>query len=92
MSEAYQAELAHFQELTREFGGVDSYTTEQAVQIIDQIFQMVREQGLDPENRAEFFEGICRIFHIQFVNHEVMRVTHRGDMCLRPIISASLTD
>ena len=70
MSEAYQAELAHFQELTREFGGVDSYTTEQAVQIIDQIFQMVREQGLDPENRAEFFEGICRIFHIQFVNHE----------------------
>jgi hypothetical protein len=68
MNEAFQAELGRFNDLIREYGGVDSYSTTQAVAIIEQIFAMTRELGLDPEKREDFFEGLCQIFHIQFIN------------------------
>lgn len=61
-------EIAYMGTLIKEYGGVDSYTTTQAVTIIEQICKIVKKLGLNPENRADLFEGVCRIFNIELVN------------------------
>lgn len=61
-------ELSCFNALIKEYGGVDSYTTTQAVTIIELLYKMVSKLGLNPECRADFFEGFCQIFNLQFVN------------------------
>lgn len=59
-----------FKELIKEYGGVDSYTTTQAATLLEQIYMMIKKLGLNPECRADFFEGICQIFNLEFVNME----------------------
>ncbi|MBQ2923843.1 MAG: 1-acyl-sn-glycerol-3-phosphate acyltransferase [Tyzzerella sp.] len=63
-------ELSCLNALIKEYGGVDSYTTAQAVTIFELICIMVRKLGLNPECRSDFFEGVCQIFNLQFVNME----------------------
>ena len=48
MNEAYDAEIAKLNSLIKEYGGVDSYTTDQAVELIEQLNVILRQQGLDP--------------------------------------------
>ena len=68
MNESYDTEIAKLNSLIKEYGGVDSYTTDQAVELIEQLNRIMRRQGLDPETREGFFEGVCRIFNIELIN------------------------
>ena len=68
MNEAYDTEIAKFNDLMKEYGGVDSYTTDQAVDLIEQLNCLIRMHGLDPQTRAGFFEGICKVFNIELIN------------------------
>ncbi len=68
MNETYNNILAHFNALTKEYGGVDSYTTTQAATLFELICKMVAALGLNPGNRADFLEGACQIFNFQFIN------------------------
>ncbi|MCR5208948.1 MAG: 1-acyl-sn-glycerol-3-phosphate acyltransferase [Lachnospiraceae bacterium] len=68
--ETYETELEHLRGLFKEFGGVDSYTTVQAVAIFEQIYKIESALGLSVAKRDEFFEGICRIFNIELINME----------------------
>lgn len=61
-------ELAYFDALIKEYGGVDSYTTTQAVALFEQICSIVKKLGLNPECRSDLFKGVCRIFNIELVN------------------------
>ncbi len=61
-------EIEKLNALIKEYGGVDSYTTDQAVELIEQLNVIIRQQGLDPETRAGFFDGICRVFNIELIN------------------------
>lgn len=61
-------ELSYLNALIKEYGGVDSYTTTQAVTIFELICKMVSKLGLNPECRSDFFEGVCQIFNLQFIN------------------------
>ena len=80
MNEAYDTEIAKFNDLMKKYGGVDSYTTDQAVDLIQQLNVLIRMHGLDPQTRAGFFEGICKVFNIELIN-----------MYLPQTISVSLT-
>lgn len=68
MNESYDTEIEKLNSLIKEYGGVDSYTTDQAVELIEQLNRIIRQQGLDPETRAGFFEGICKVFNIELIN------------------------
>lgn len=68
MHERYDNELSCLTALIKEYGGVDSYTTTQAATLFEQIYKMIVQLGLNPESRAEFFEGVSRIFNLEFVN------------------------
>lgn len=70
MNETYQNDLARLNALIKEYGGVDSYTTTQAVTLFELILNMVGKQGLNPQCRADFFKGVCQIFNFEFVNME----------------------
>lgn len=61
-------EIEKLNALIKEYGGVDSYTTDQAVELIEQLNVIIRQQGLNPETRAGFFDGICRVFNIELIN------------------------
>lgn len=61
-------ELTYLNNLIKEYGGVDSYTTTQALTIFELICKMVSKLGYNPESRSEFFKGVCQIFNLQFVN------------------------
>lgn len=61
-------ELSRLKCLIKEYGGVDSYTTTQAVTLFGQVCKIISKMGLDPECRADFFDGVCKIFNLQFVN------------------------
>lgn len=68
MNETYNEELIRLNALIKEYGGVDSYTTTQAVTIFELICKMVAKLGLNPENRTDFLEGVSQIFRFEFVN------------------------
>ncbi len=68
MHETYNIDRSKLNALIMEYGGVDSYTTSQAAAILEQIFRITASMGLDPANRADFFEGARRIFNIEFIN------------------------
>ncbi len=70
MNEIYNEELTRLNALIKEYGGVDSYTTTQAVTIFELICKMVAKLGLNPANRADFLEGVSQIFRFEFVNME----------------------
>ncbi len=61
-------ELTRLNELIKEYGGVDSYTTTQAATLFQQICKIIVKQGLNPQCRAEFFEGVSKLFNLEFVN------------------------
>jgi len=61
-------ELSRLKCLIKEYGGVDSYTTTQAVTLFGQICKIISVMGLNPENRTDFLEGVRQIFNLQFVN------------------------
>lgn len=56
--------------LIKEYGGVDSYNTEQAATIFGLLCKMVSELGYNPDNRTEFFEGVCSIFNLEITNRD----------------------
>ena len=66
-----ETELNAFNDLIKEYGGVDSYTTMQAASLCELIYEMVGKLGMDPESSADFFEGLKLIFN--------MEVIHMGD-------------
>ena len=70
MHETDHLDLSYLNALIKEYGGVDSYTTTQAATLFELICKMISKLGLNPECRADFFEGVRRIFNIQFVNME----------------------
>ena len=70
MNEIYNEELTRLNALIKEYGGVDSYTTTQAVTIFELICKMVAKLGLNPANRADFLKGVSKIFRFEFVNME----------------------
>lgn len=69
-NETYKEEFEQLKALIREYGGVDSYNTDQAVKLFALIYQMIKEQGFDPRDRGEFFEGLRRVLDIQYTNLE----------------------
>lgn len=64
MNEAYEADIIRLKTLIKEYGGVDSYNTEQAATLFELLYKMVSELGLTPENRADFHEGVKKIFNL----------------------------
>ena len=68
MPETHDIDRSKLIAMIREYGGVDSYTTTQAATILEQIFKMTAAMGLDPWNRADFFEASRRIFNIELIN------------------------
>ncbi len=76
-----ETELKAFDELIKEYGGVDSYTTEQAATLCEMIYEMVGKLGMDPESRTDFFEGLKLIFNMEVLNME--DYTH-GKYCFVP--------
>lgn len=64
----FNKELTYFNSLIKEYGGVDSYTTEQAATLFEQIIKMISKLGLNVECRSDFLEGVRQIFNIQFIN------------------------
>lgn len=61
-------EFSQLNALVKEYGGVDSYTTTQAATLFELICIMISKLGLNPISRADFFEGACRIFSLEFVH------------------------
>jgi hypothetical protein len=70
MSEEYNIDRSRMKALIEEFGGVDSYTTTQAVSIFELLFKMTREVGLDPEKSNEFFEVVSKVYNLEIHNLE----------------------
>ncbi len=70
MGESYNIDRTRLKELIKEYGGVDSYNTTQAATLFELLYKMVSQQGLTPEKRDEFFEGVQRIFNLEIVNRE----------------------
>ena len=68
MNESFDIERSKLNALIKEYGGVDSYTTTQATTLFAQIFKTVSTLGINPENRAELFEGLKKIFNIEYIN------------------------
>ena len=68
MSEEYNIDRSRMKALIEEFGGVDSYTTTQAVSIFELLFKMTREVGLDPEKSNEFFEVASKVYNLEIHN------------------------
>ena len=68
MNETTAIDRSGLNALIKEYGGIDSFTTEQAVNIVTEIFRIIRDHGKNPEDRAEFFEGACRIFNVECIN------------------------
>ncbi len=68
MQETFDRELARLNGLIEEYGGVDSYTTQQAAVLFEQICILISIRGLDPGKRDEFLEGARHIFNLEFVN------------------------
>ena len=68
MNEATAIDRSGLNALIKEYGGIDSFTTEQAVNIVTEIFRIIRDHGKNPEDRAEFFEVACRIFNVECIN------------------------
>ena len=53
---------------TKEYGGVDSYTTDQAATICELIWHTIQKLGLDPTKREDFFETLKCIFRFELIN------------------------
>ena len=70
MHETYDEMHSHLSELIKEYGGVDSYNTQQAATLFELLCKMVGELGLNPASRADFFKGVQKIFNIETVNRE----------------------
>lgn len=68
MNETTAIDRSGLNALIKEYGGIDSFTTTQAVSIVEEIFKIIRDLGLDPEDRGEFYEGACRIFNVECIN------------------------
>ena len=68
MNDAYNTELSRLNDLIKEFGGVDSYTTTQATKLFEQIYKTVYTLGINPESRDELFGGFHKIFNIEYIN------------------------
>jgi 1-acyl-sn-glycerol-3-phosphate acyltransferase len=73
MYEAFNDDRAYLSNLIKEYGGVDSYTTEQAATIFGLLCKMVTELGLNPDDRADFAEGVHKIFNFEIINMENYR-------------------
>lgn len=69
MNEAANSDIASLKELIKDFGGVDSYTTQQAAAIFELLYKILGKMGLDPTDRADIFKGLRRIFNIELVNY-----------------------
>ena len=65
MTETTAIDRSALNALIKEYGGIDSYTTEQAVNIVSEIFRIIRTLGLNPEDRAEFCDGASRLFNVE---------------------------
>lgn len=68
MRDKIKEELTALNSLINEYGGVDSYTTTQATTLFTLLCKIMYKLGLNPEDRADFFEGSRIIFNLQFIN------------------------
>ena len=69
-TEAFETERAHLRDLINEYGGVDSYTTVQAVAIFEQICKIEATLKLDFASREDVFKGLSSIFNIELIGME----------------------
>ena len=67
MEEAFLSDCNEMRALIKEYGGVDSYTTTQAISLFKLVYKAVADLGYDIENEAEFHKGVEKLFNIEVI-------------------------